>query len=98
MVDSAEHIDIDSPGHSTGGPSVKTERRIYIRIPNTDDPDALTSLKSAIDKTPGLIPVVLVVGQTDDKQIIKLPALVEPDDEFMSFARDKFGEPNVKYQ
>lgn len=99
MVDTVEDIEaeISASNSSYMDASGNAEQRVYIRIPNTDDQNALSNLKDAIDKAPGLVPVVLVVGSVD-KQIIKLPALVEPDDEFMSFIRDKFGEANVKYQ
>ena len=100
LVDSVENIEDEIPEGLNDEFKVngKAEPRVYIRIANTDNPAALSSLKTAIDKTPGLIPVVLVAGKTEDKQIIKLPSLVEPDDEFMSFAQNQFGEANVRYQ
>lgn len=100
MVDSAEEISLsDTPQLKAAmADSPKTEARVYVRIPDTDDQDALANLKSAIDNTPGLVPVVLVVGPDDDKQVIKIPTLVEPTDEFLSAAKEIFGDASIKYQ
>lgn len=99
MVDSAEEIDAAETEHSLDlSMAQKTESRVYVRIPNTDDQDSLANLKKAIDKTPGLVPVVLVVGPDDDKQVIKIPTLVDPNEEFLGRAKEIFGEASIKYQ
>lgn len=98
-VESVEDIEnvSDAPGIN---PSTNhsAEPRVYIRLESTDDQDALANLKTAIDKAPGMVPVVLVVGSEENKQVIKLPSLVEPDDEFMAFINEKFGPANVRFQ
>jgi DNA polymerase-3 subunit alpha len=99
IVDSAEQImseptDEDNPKSG----ATKTGPRVYVRIPNTDNQNALADLKNAIDDTPGLVPVVLVIGPDDNKQIIKIPTLVEPSEEFLTAAKDIFGETSIKYQ
>lgn len=99
IVDTATEIDLDAPDEPDDYRSVgTTESRVYVRIPNTDNQEALASLKNAIDKTPGLVPVVLVVGPDDDKQVIKIPTLVEPSDEFLTEAKQIFGEASIRYQ
>lgn len=101
MVDSAEEISLSDVGHikaAFAGDTAKTEARVYVRIPNTEDQEALANLKSEIDKTPGLVPVVLVVGPDEDRQVIKIPTLVEPSDDFLSAAKDIFGESSIKFQ
>lgn len=75
-----------------------TETRVYIRISSTKDQDKLIKLKKSIDQNPGLIPVVLVVGNEDNRQIIKLPSCVEPTEDFISNMQTIFGQESVKYQ
>ncbi len=99
IVDSAEEINLDDADRAIKTASdKKAEARVYVRIPNTEDQNALAKLKNAIDKTPGLVPVVLVVGPDDDKQVIKIPTLVEPSDEFLSETKEIFGEASIRFQ
>ncbi|HET7673005.1 MAG TPA: DNA polymerase III subunit alpha [Candidatus Saccharimonadales bacterium] len=103
IVDSARELDLETYdmeeiNGTSAGTYKKPDPRVYVRIPDTDDQDALASLKAAIDETPGMVPVVLVVGPDDDKQIIKIPTLVDPNEEFLSTAREIFGETSIKYQ
>jgi DNA polymerase III subunit alpha len=58
-------------------PSAATEakdRRVYIRLMDSQDTAMLTKLKQIIDEFTGSTEVVLVLGQDDRKQIIKLPS------------------------
>jgi DNA polymerase-3 subunit alpha len=99
IVDTAREIDLDAPDEPDGyKPAGTIESRVYVRIPNTDNQENLANLKTAIDKTPGLVPVVLVVGPDDEKQVIKIPTLVEPSEEFLAEAKQIFGEASIKYQ
>ncbi|HEX5456648.1 MAG TPA: DNA polymerase III subunit alpha [Candidatus Saccharimonadales bacterium] len=100
VVDSASELDPDNPGErDISMPAAKSpDPRVYIRVANTDNHEALSGLKTAIDSTPGLVPVVLVVGPDDDKQVIKIPTLVEPSKEFLETAKGLFGDTSIKYQ
>lgn len=53
-----------------------TANRLYVRMEQSDDTDALMTLKSAIDGKKGETEVVLVVGPEASKQIIRLPMRV----------------------
>ena len=80
-------------------PALKTvEKRVYIRLPDTNDQAKLTSLKTLIDQRAGVTPVVLVVGHGESKKIIKLPTSVEPDENLLKSLAEVFGEQAVKYQ
>jgi DNA polymerase-3 subunit alpha len=103
IVDSVNELDPENPGNPTEhgismAQSTSPDPRVYIRVPNTDNHEALSGLKTAIDSTPGLVPVVLVVGPDDDKQVIKIPTLVEPNEEFLETAKGLFGDSSIKYQ
>ena len=75
---------------------VKT-KRLYIKLPNGNNPEILLSLKSAIDKTPGNTEVVLVLGGEDSRQIIKLPMKIGHNQETYKHFESLVGESNVKY-
>lgn len=74
------------------------EKRLYIRLLNTDDHEKLTRLKRLIDARTGNTPIVLVVGEDSNKKVIKLPTAVEPNDAFFMQLSEIFGEAAVKYQ
>lgn len=71
-------------------------KRLYIRLEHSNDQDMLLSLKSTIDGRKGNTEVVLVLGANDNKQIIKLPMRVTPDDETLVTIGELVGSDNVK--
>ncbi len=73
------------------------EQRLYIRM-NKSDETQLSKLKSVIDENPGTTPVVLVVGENDNKQIIRLPSSISPAEDLISSVTKIFGKESVKYQ
>ena len=50
-----------------------TNIKIYVRITDSTDQKKLLRLKDVIDNSPGMHPVILVLGPNDNKQAIKLP-------------------------
>jgi len=72
--------------------------RIYVRLLDSSNQDMLVALKQTIDGHPGDTEVVLVLGPTDSKQIIKLPARLKSDDATLAILRDTVGAANVKVQ
>ena len=81
----------------TTPPSVaEVVKRMYIRLEHSEDQDMLMSLKSTIDGRKGNTEVVLVLGNNDNKQIIKLPMRVIPDDETVTSISALVGADNVK--
>lgn len=71
-------------------------KRIYIRMPSTDDTVRLMALKKTVDANPGESEVVLVVGDDDSKQIIRIPERTSDEDESIEALIDVFGAENVK--
>jgi DNA polymerase III subunit alpha len=79
-------------------PAIDTNPRVYIRLPNTEDQDMLVALKAAIDEHQGKTDVVLVLGQADSRQVIKLPSGIERVPEAISSLEDLVGAANIKVQ
>ncbi len=78
-------------------PADDIERRLYIRMDASDEV-RLSKLKSVIDDRPGTTPVVLVVGNDQSKQIIRLPSSISPDEDLITSVTAIFGKESVKYQ
>jgi DNA polymerase-3 subunit alpha len=72
--------------------------RIYIRLDDGQNSDLLVSLKQTIDGYRGDTEVVLVLGDTAQKQIIKLPMKINNDKTAMSRLQALVGTANVKIQ
>ncbi|MEO8785176.1 MAG: DNA polymerase III subunit alpha, partial [Candidatus Saccharimonadales bacterium] len=78
--------------------SLPTMERLYIRLDNSNDQILLLSLKQAIDQQPGDTEVVLVLGQADDRQIVKLPTKTEPTAKLIKELSQLVGADKVKLQ
>jgi DNA polymerase-3 subunit alpha len=76
--------------------STQLAPRVYIRLEHSNDQDMLLSLKSTIDGRKGDTEVVLVLGASDNKQVIKLPMRVIPDEDTMLSIGQLVGVDNVK--
>lgn len=70
--------------------------RLYIRLEKSDNQDALISLKETIDSFKGETEVVLVLGPSENKQIIKLPMRMTAHDESLNRIGELVGAENVK--
>lgn len=75
--------------------SAVTVKRLYIRISSSEDQDMLIRLKEHIDQNVGKTEVVLVIGETSNKQVIKLPVRLEESESCLSQIRSIVGEKNV---
>ncbi len=73
-------------------------RRLYLRLLKSDDTPLLLTLKATLDQHKGDCEVVLVVGTSDDKQIIRLPNKVKTSEETLQVFRDVVGAENVRLQ
>lgn len=80
------------------GESTLQQPRIYIRLLDSNDQQTLVQLKQAIDEHQGDTEVVLVLGQAEQKQIIKLPMRIAHEATSISRLRSLVGEVNVKVQ
>jgi hypothetical protein len=70
--------------------------KLYIRLENTDDQETLLSLKRTIDAHQGDTDVVLVLGASDARQAIKLPAGVNENSETLDVIKQLVGAENVR--
>ncbi len=75
---------------------LQAAKRIYIRLEHSNDQDVLLLLKTTIDSRKGQTEVVLVLGSNENKQIIKLPMRVNPDEETLRTISNLVGSDNVK--
>jgi DNA polymerase-3 subunit alpha len=83
--------------------AAKTERvtkpkRLYIRLAHSENQELLVSLKQTIDSHQGETEVVLVLGPTASKQVIKLPSGVDNNDTLISSLTELVGSENIKLQ
>jgi len=78
-------------------PVSTTPPRVYIRIEKSDDHQTLTTLRKIIDSNKGETEVVLVVGPTATKQIIRLPMRVNSETESLRQFGELVGAQNVKF-
>ncbi len=72
--------------------------RVYIRLKDGGDQKLLLSLKQTIDENPGETEVVLVLGMSENKQIIKLPAKMSTQNGALSKLQELAGAGNIKLQ
>lgn len=72
--------------------------RLYIRLDDSSNQQLLVTLKQTIDAHHGSTDVVLVLGATADKQIIKLPQGVDKNDDLLSRLNQLVGADNIKLQ
>ncbi len=77
---------------------IKTSKKIYLRLPDTQDTERLQALKEHISSYPGETDVVLVVGPADKKQAIKVPEKSTDSDESLQQLVSLYGPENVKVQ
>jgi len=72
--------------------------RIYIRMLDSQNHALLASLKQCLEESRGTTEVVLVLGPTDSKQIIKLPMSIESSSMVLEKLRTLVGSDNIKLQ
>ncbi len=72
--------------------------RLYIKLSNSQDQNLLMNLKQTLDEKVGETEVVLVIGDGDNRQIIKLPSKVTSDEETVMSIKELVGNANVKLQ
>jgi DNA polymerase-3 subunit alpha len=71
-------------------------KTIYIKLPDGEHHAILLSIKKLIDTKPGITSVVLVFGEGDSKQAIKLPSKVSTSDELIKDMVSIVGDGNLK--
>ncbi len=76
----------------------KTPERVYIRMHDSQNHELLRKIKVALDSSPGPTEVVLVLGPSETKQIIKLPAGIQKDRALLNTLQKLVGVDNIKLQ
>ena len=79
-------------------PSKAMPERVYIRLHDSQDHDLLRSLKQSLDESKGTTEVVLVLGPSENKQIIKLPSGIQNAEPVLSRLQALVGADNIKIQ
>jgi DNA polymerase-3 subunit alpha len=82
----------------TPAPVEKGPAKMYIRLNDSKNQSVLMSLKEAIDIHTGSMDVVLVLGEAAQKQVIKLPSGIAPNDEVLARLASLVGAENVVVQ
>jgi DNA polymerase-3 subunit alpha len=70
--------------------------RLYIKLANSSDQQTLMQLKSVIDQNSGSTEVVLVLGDGDNRQVVKLPMQIGHNDTVHQSLVALVGESNIK--
>jgi len=79
-------------------PRPKQPERVFIRLVDSHNQQLLLSLKQIIDNCKGETDVILVLGPTESKQIIKLPSGIDKTDAIIEKIRGLVGPENIKVQ
>lgn len=74
------------------------KQRIFIRLVDSSDQDKLIRIKQIIDDNSGLNEVVLVLGEQNNKQAMRLPFGINFNDQSLTYLSDIVGSDNVKVQ
>lgn len=83
-------------GKGAGSVGSGGEPRLYIKLANSNDQQTLMQLKSVIDQHSGSTEVVLVLGDSDNRQVIKLPMQIGHTDAVYKSLAALVGEANIK--
>lgn len=73
-------------------------KRLYIRMEDTGDSSTLQTLKTTLDGHSGMNEVILVLGPSDQKQIVKLPMKVSFDESLLQKLAELVGSDAVRVQ
>lgn len=72
--------------------------KVYIKVENNQDEALLVSLKQAIDSNLGDTEVILVTGKSGNRQAIKLPGGIKPDEAVLAQIKTVVGQDNLRLQ
>lgn len=76
-------------------PKIENNVKLYVRIKNSKESEKLIDLKNTIEKKMGETEVVLVLGETEKREIIRLPHKITIDEETMREIAGIVGVENV---
>jgi DNA polymerase III subunit alpha len=87
--------DKQSPKFAGLGGATALKQRLYIRLQDSQNQPLLLTLKEKLDGHRGSTEVVLVTGETGEKQIIKLPQTISVNEQSLRELASLFGSTNV---
>jgi DNA polymerase III subunit alpha len=94
LISEQEAKDFDKSSEKTDD-ELQLKQRLYIRLEDSSNQPQLLTLKQKLDGYSGDTEVVLVTGQSDAKQIIKLPQTISISEESLRELASIFGSTNV---
>lgn len=86
---------VESKTKTAAKPAEPASQRVYIRMLSSSDESTLLNLKQTIDAHHGQTEVVLVLGEADNKQAIKLPGGIDQDSEAVAKLTQLVGADNL---
>jgi len=101
LIEEAQRLTEDDarsykPGRdSSGGGIAGLKQRLYIRLEDSQNQPLLLTLKEKLDGHQGETEVVLVTGESDQKQIIRLPQTISINEQSLRELASLFGSTNV---
>ncbi|HET7827461.1 MAG TPA: DNA polymerase III subunit alpha [Candidatus Saccharimonadales bacterium] len=93
LIDQAD--DLSDSSLSKGDSGQLAKQRLYIRLEDSQNQPMLVTLKQKLDGHKGDTEVVLVTGASASKQIIKLPQMIDINEESLRELANIFGSTNV---
>ena len=97
IIPNQDSVSLSTKSHAgLDEPNKQNTNRLYLRLVDAADHDLLMRLKRTIDEHNGDTEVVLVVGPELTKQVIKLPAKINPAESVLDSLRDLVGSEMVK--
>lgn len=86
------------PGAKAAVNTASPDPRLYIRLNNSQDHDTLNSLKQTLDTYRGTTEVVLVLGEAQSRQAIKLPTGIDRESDALFQLKELVGADNIRLQ
>ncbi len=86
----------DVPKEKANTPKPAVDPKVYLRIPSSKDHEILIQIKEISERHKGENEVVLVIGETSDRQVIRLPLKISYDESAESSFAELLGKQNVK--
>lgn len=85
----------DAKSYKAGSRKKELRQRLYIRIEDSENQNLLMALKQKLDNHRGETEVVIVTGPSEEKQVIKLPQMVNINEQSIRDLAAVFGSTNV---
>jgi DNA polymerase-3 subunit alpha len=93
-----KRVPMVGPGAKAVAETNPAAQRIYVRVSDSKDQVMLQSLKQMLDAFIGSTEVVLVLGEAESRQAIKLPSGLDRESEGLAKIRELVGADNIKIQ